>query len=206
MRFFTGALLIFSFISLTVQSQAKADNSAPYESFFDRKQNFDKDGTELYSNNHDLKKNKKLGAGISVGGAAGLMGVHAEINLDPTAALIVGMGTGPSYGTFNIQGKYNFESLYLAPYVKAGYSRWFNAGVVNSTPTNSDILRQIYSEKDLRTGKFDANFVVASLGAEYNQLEGELSGLNFYGELTIMTEVQRVKALPAGSVGIVYFY
>jgi hypothetical protein len=176
------------------------------ESFFAKSQKFDTDGTEIYSSNRELKRHKKFGSAIQMGGASGVLGINAELNLDSIATLVVGMGTGPRYGTFNIQGKYNFEALYLSPFVKAGYSRWFNAGVVNSTPTNSDILRQIYSEKDLRAGKFDANFAVASIGAEYNQLEGELSGVNFYGEVTMMVEVQKVKLLPAGAIGLIYFY
>lgn len=176
------------------------------QSFFSKKQNFDTDGTELYSSNYHLKQNKKFGVGLAMGGVNGVLGIESEFNLDPSLALVLGMGTGPSYGTFNFQGKYSFEAMYLSPYVKAGYSKWFNSGAVRSTATDSDILRQIYSDKELKAGKFDANFVVASIGAEYNQLEGELSGVNFFGEMTLMAELQKVKVAPSGSVGVIYFY
>ena len=63
-----------------------------------------------------------------------------------------------------------------------------------------------YSIRDLKNGKFGADFLVGALGAEYNQLEGELSGVNFYGELLLMTEIKTAKIVPTGAVGITYFY
>jgi hypothetical protein len=198
---FITALISFAFFC----SLAHAEELA-YESFFSKKQNIDKSGTEIYSSNLHLKQHKRFGAGMSLGGSSGVAGINAEINLDPTSALVLGIGTGPSYGTFNIQGKYNFEAYYLSPYAKAGYSKWFDTGATKSNAGDSDILRQIYSEKDLKAGKFEANFATASIGAEYNQLEGELSGLNFFGEVTAMVEMEKIKIIPTGSVGIIYFY
>ena len=201
MRKFISALAVIGLFAFAVNAE-----ELPYESFFSKKQNLDKDGTEIYTSNYHMKQNKKFGAGIAAGGANGVLGVTSEFNLDPSLALSIGLGTGPSYGTFNVLGKYSLEAMYLSPYVKAGYSRWFNSGTMKTSATSSDILRQVFSERDLKSGKFDANFVVASIGAEYNQLEGELSGVNFFGEVTAMLEVQKVKVIPTGSVGIIYFY
>lgn len=175
------------------------------ESIFIKKQKFDTDGTELYSSNLDLKGHKKFGFGTSVGGAAGMFGLNAELNLEPENTLVIGLGTGPSYGTFNILWKNNVEARYLSPYTKVGYSKWFSAGGSGSA-ADSGVLRQIFSEQDLRAGKFGADFFVASIGAEYNQLEGELSGVNFYGELVMLTEVRTARLVPSGAVGITYFY
>lgn len=177
-----------------------------YQSFFSSSQSFTNDGTELYGSNLELKKHKKVGVGIALGGVNGSIGANAELNLDPMTALVIGVGTGPSYGTFNLQGKLNFEAYYLSPFIKMGYSRWFSSGNLPSQADNSDVLRQIYSVADLRAGKFDASFLISSLGAEYNQLEGELAGLNFYGEVTMMADTRSYKLIPAGSVGLTYFY
>jgi len=191
---------------LILTSTAKAADEAPYESFFTKKQKINADGTEIYKSNYELKQNKRIGAGLAVGGVSGVLGVSAELNLAPAETLVIGMGTGPSYGTFNLQGKYNFEAEYLTPFVKLGYSKWFSSGTIPSTAATSETLRQVYSEKDLRAGKFDASFAVASIGAEYNQLEGELSGINFYGEFTLLTEVRTASVIPSGALGIIYFY
>lgn len=196
---------IVSVIGLTLSLQVKAQETA-YSSFFSKSQQFDQTGTELYSTNLEMKAHKKFGAGLALGGALGQLGALAELNLDPNRALLIGMGTGPGYGTFTLQGKYNFEALYISPYVKAGYSKWFSAGKVPSDATGSDVLRQIYSQADLKAGRFDANFVLGSFGAEYNQLEGELAGVNFFGEMTLMSELQTARLVPTGSVGITYFY
>ena len=71
---------------------------------------------------------------------------------------------------------------------------------------DSDVLRRIFSEKNLKSGKFEADFLVSSVGAEYNQLEGELAGVNFYAELVLMTELKKATIIPTGAVGITYFY
>ena len=204
MKSLSGLLiLVLSVCSLSANAQ---QSDIPFESFFTSSIKLDSDGTELYETNWELKKHKKVGIGAAIGGVNGTYGINAELNLDPMSALVIGFGTGPSYGTFNLQGKMNFEAYYLSPFLKMGYSRWFNSGRVPSSATSSDVLSQIYSAKDLRAGKFDAGFLVASVGAEYNQLEGELSGVNFYGELTMMLETASVKMVPAGAVGLTYFY
>jgi hypothetical protein len=193
-------------ISILICSSAAFSQEMAYQSFFSSSQSFDSDGTELYRSNLELKKHKKVGLGIAFGGVNGNIGANAELNLDPMTALVIGMGTGPSYGTFNLQAKLNFEAYYLSPFIKMGYSRWFSSGSLPSQAGNSDILRQVYTDAELRAGKFDAGFLVSSLGAEYNQLEGELSGLNFYGEVTMMADTKNYKLIPAGSVGLTYFY
>lgn len=197
--------VLISVLGFVLSLQVKAQETSS-SSFFSKKQQFDQTGVELYSSNLDMKANKKLGAGLALGGALGQFGALAELNLDPSRALLIGMGTGPGYGTFTLQGKYNFEALYISPYVKVGYSKWFSAGKVPSDATGSDVLRQIYSQADLKAGRFDANFVLGSFGAEYNQLEGELAGVNFFGEMTLMSELQTARLVPTGSVGITYFY
>ncbi len=176
------------------------------ESFFSKNQKFDNDGVEFYHSNLDLKRHKKIGLGVSVGGANGALGLNSELNLDAENALVIGLGAGPNYGSFNLLYKRNFESNYLSSYYKVGYAKWFSATSNTSSAGSSDVLRQIFSEKDLKSGKFDTDFLITSFGAEYNQLEGELSGVNFYGELVMMTEIKSAKMIPSGAVGLIYFY
>lgn len=176
------------------------------ESFFSKNQKFDDEGVELYNSNLELKKHKKIGLGASVGGASGAFGINSEWNLDPQQAIVVGLGTGPSYGSFNLLYKYNFESKYLSTFAKGGYSKWFSATGNTTSFGNSDMFKQVFSEKDLKSGKFDTDMAVAAVGVEYNQLEGELSGVNFYGELVLMTEIKTAKLIPTGGVGLIYFY
>ncbi len=201
---FTARLVFISMLVL-ISSKVFAETGSN-ESVFSKNQQFDKEGVELYSSNLDLKRHKKFGFGASIGGANGALGLNAELNLDPENALVIGLGTGPSYGSFSLLFKRNFESKYLSPYCKLGYSKWFNSSNNSVAAKESDVLRRIFSEKDLKAGKFDADFIISSVGAEYNQLEGELSGVNFYGEIVLMTEVKSMAIIPSGAVGITYFY
>lgn len=201
----TARLLIATglFISISVSAQSSTSSN---ESFFTRSQQFDNEGIELYNSNLELKKHKKIGLGLTLGGSNGAMGVNAELNLDPENALVIGLGTGPSYGSFNLLYKNSIESKYLSPYGKLGYSKWFKASNNSAAATSSDVLKAIYSDKDLKAGNFDADFFVGAIGAEYNQLEGPLSGVNFYGEIVLLTELKSAKLVPTGAVGVTYFY
>jgi len=198
-------VLIILFISTTLQAQTTTENLAN-ESFFAKNQKFSTDGTELYSTNLDLKRHKKIGVGVSVGGASGAFGLNSELNLDAENALVIGLGAGPSYGSFNLLYKKNREGNYLSPYGKLGYSKWFRAASTTSSVGSSDILTQIFSDNDIKSGKFDTDLMITSVGVEYNQLEAEYSGVNFYGELVMMTEIKSAKMIPSGAVGIIYFY
>lgn len=196
--------LLISSPSLFAQSSAGETTSSA--SFFSKNQRFDHEGIELYSSNLELKQHKKFGLGVSLGGANGAIGLNSELNLDPERALVIGLGAGPNYGTFNLLYKRNFEGGYLSPYGKLGYSKWFSASNNTTSAKDSDLLKRFFSEKDLVTGRFDTDFLIASGGVEYNQLEGELSGVNFFGEAVLMTEIKSAKMLLSGAIGIIYFY
>lgn len=185
---------------------AHADYEKSNESFFSLVRKVNTDGTEIYFDNLDLKKYRKFGIGTSIGGANGLLGLNAEVNLEPENALIIGLGTGPSYGSFNLAWKRNFESDYLSPYFKVGYAKWFGTSNRSITAGNSDILKRVLSSTELRTNQFNVDFLTSSLGVEYNQLEGELAGVNFFGELVLLTDIGGAITVPAGAVGLTYFY
>lgn len=50
------------------------------------------------------------------------------------------------------------------------------------------------------------NFLAGGAGLEYNQLEGNLSGINLFGELLVLADISDFKLVPTGAVGITYFY
>ncbi|OFZ28421.1 MAG: hypothetical protein A2622_04795 [Bdellovibrionales bacterium RIFCSPHIGHO2_01_FULL_40_29] len=176
------------------------------QSVFDKNQKFDSEGVELYDSNLEMKDHKKFGLGVMVGGAAGLIGLNLEINLDPTEAIGFGLGAGSGYNSFQVGWKHNFIGNYLSPYTKVGYSKWFNSASSSSAAGDSDILKRVLTDDEIKNNRFSADFIVASGGLEYNQLEGELSGMNLFGELVMMAEVQDLTLIPSGAVGIIYYY
>lgn len=189
-----------------IGSNAVAPAGAEGNSIFSKKQKLEADGTELYKSNLEMKDYKKFGFGVSMGGATGLVGLNFEANLDPTEALALGLGSGPSYNTFAVAWKHNFIGNYISPYTKVGYSKWFNSSGRSSSAADSDILKRVLSDEEIRNNRFSADFIVASAGLEYNQLEGDLSGVNLVGELVLMTEMEKLTIIPSGAVGIIYYY
>ena len=186
---------------------AKAQTSTGTTSIFSKNQKFDNEGIELYNNNLDMKSMKKVGAGLAVGGMTGLIGLNVEINIMPEDTIFFGLGSGKGFNTFNFGYKKNFEGYYMSPYTKVGLTRWSDSANSNSgAASSSDVLRQVLSDNQIRDNRFYVNFLAGGVGLEYNQLEGNLSGINLFGELLVLTDISDFKLVPTGSIGITYFY
>ena len=153
-----------------------------------------------------MKSYKKFGFGAALGGLNGFFGVNIEANIVPENALFLGVGGGDGYNAFSAGWKHNFESEYLSPYTKVGYSRWFNTRSSGAVANQSDILRRTLSDSEIRQNRFNVDFIAGGVGLEYNQLEGELSGVNIFAEVLAMTDISRITIIPTGSVGLIYFY
>lgn len=205
-KLFIVTVLLNLHVNAQNMTEAEQKMAPNQQSFFNRNQNITTDGTELYESNLEMKAYKKFGIGITLGGMTGLLGLNAEINLDPTEALNIGMGMGLSYRSFNLDWKHNFLGNYLSPYTKVGYAKWFNTAGNSSSTGDSDILRRVLSENEIKNNRFGVDFIGASAGLEYNQLEGELSGVNFFGEILLMAEVEKFTIIPSGAVGLIYYY
>lgn len=208
--FKTAALIAFVLSAQMSNAQtntaAVSTTNEQNQSVFGKKQKFDHEGVELYDSNVEMKSYKRFGLGLMAGGSTGVFSVNGEINLDLNEALTIGLGMGPGYGSFGINWKHNFEAIYLSPYTKLGYAKWYSSSRGASSATDSAVLKRVYSENDLRNNRFDVDFIVGSAGLEYNQLEGELSGINLFGEIVMMTELRKVSLIPTGAIGITYYY
>ena len=197
-------LLIIALTFLT--SAAFAQSETTNQSVFSKSQKFDNEGVELYDSNYELKTYKKIGLGLSTGGMTGGLGFNLEVNLQPEDALAFGIGAGKAYNSFHIAWKHNYEAAYLSPYTKVGYANWFNSNSKSESASSNDILDRVLSENQIKENKFSANFLAAGMGLEYNQLEGELAGVNFFGELMVMGELNSSIYLPTAGLGLTYFY
>ena len=197
-------LLLSALTFLT--SAAFAQSETTNQSVFSKSQKFDNEGVELYDSNYELKTYKKIGLGLSTGGMTGGLGFNLEVNLQPEDALAFGIGAGKAYNSFHIAWKHNYEAAYLSPYTKVGYANWFNSNSKSESASSNDILDRVLSENQIKENKFSANFLAAGMGLEYNQLEGELAGVNFFGELMVMGELNSSIYLPTAGLGLTYFY
>jgi len=159
-----------------------------------------------YESTLKMRTERKVGAGLSIGGALGVAGATLELNFEDADGVVAGFGTGPGYNSVLLGWKHAFDGDYLAPYTTVGYSRWYNSRGRGDDYSKSDILDRVLTASEKKDGRFGTDFVNASLGLQYNQLSGDFAGLSFYGELTAMYEVKRAMLLPNGSVGALYYF
>ncbi|WP_295901023.1 hypothetical protein [uncultured Bdellovibrio sp.] len=165
-------------------------------------------GTNSFSYPSTLKMraDRKVGAGMAVGGTLGVVGFNMELNFEDADGVLAGFGTGPGYNSFQLAWKHAFDGDYLAPYTSVGYSRWYNSRGRGDDLSKSNILDRVLSDNEKKEGRFGTDFVNASLGLQYNQLSGDFAGISFFGELTAMYEINRSMLLPNGSVGAIYYF
>ena len=152
-----------------------------------------------------MREEKKVGVGLGVGGVLGFMGVNLELNLEDENATLLGFGVGGGYSTFHLQWKHSFEGQYFTPYFTAGFSRWYNTQERN-LQDSSYVLRTVLDEETLKQGVFSSDFLVGSVGLQYNELEGDFSGAGFYFEFNLLGSFSKSTIVPSGSVGAIYYF
>lgn len=178
-------LILFSFLSIQI---AHAD-----------------DFSTVYSSNWKMHTERKVGAGVNIGGALGSLGIALDLNFEDENGAFAGFGQGPGYKTFAMAWKHSFEGEYLTPYTTLGYSRWYSS-FGNGDVSDSTVLNQVLSKNEKSSGKFGADFITGSFGAQYNELGGDFQGLSFYGDVSLMFEFNKGKLIPLGSVGSIYYF
>lgn len=206
-KIFLACLIAPVLLQAAVEGAADStSNASMSENVFEIKKNYDAEGIEIYDSNLQMRSFKRLGVNAQVGGAVGIFGVNAEFNYEPSNAVLAGFGMGPGFNSFNARWKHSFVSNYLSPFVTAGYSKWFNTNGSSISYKDSEVLNRVLTDDEKASGRFGADFGVASAGLEYTQLEGELSGMTFFGEVVLLHEIKRSTLVPTGSVGVGYFF
>ncbi len=158
-----------------------------------------------YETNLKLRQDRKVGAGLGVGGALGGVGGLFELNVEDENAGLVGFGTGSGYQTFSLAWKKSFEGEYFTPYTTLGYAHWWDSGS-KSQADRSSTLNNFLSKNEKAKNSFGLDLVTGSFGMQYNQLSGELAGSSFYLELGALLSLENTKLLPTGSVGALYYF
>ncbi|UYL10643.1 hypothetical protein B9G69_008650 [Bdellovibrio sp. SKB1291214] len=159
-----------------------------------------------YSSTLNMRESRKVGVGMSVGGALGLVGIAGEFNFEDENGVVAGFGTGPGYNSIQFAWKHAFEGDYIAPYYTAGYSRWYNSMGNSGSWKESSILDRVLTDDEKKSGRFGTDFLNASLGLQYNQLSGDFAGVSCFAEVVAMYEVKRSQLIPSGTVGALYYF
>ena len=159
----------------------------------------------IYTNNLHLHEDRKVGVGFGLGGVLGSAGLNIELNLKRDQAVLTGFGQGRDFGTFHLMWKQSLEGQYFTPYYSAGIAHWYNSRVRNISRT-SHVLDAVLSDNIRHEGPFNVDFIVGSLGLQYNQLDGDWTGAGFYFEFNLMAALNNTAIVPNASVGTIYYF
>lgn len=197
-RRFASMLIVCSVVFLHPFREARAEVMSSVSGAFQNSMSFE--------STLKMRDQLRMGAGVSVGGQLGIMGINTELNFEDENSAITGIGSGPGYKSVQLAWKHAFDGDYLSPYFTAGYSHWYNSSGIGGRANDSSILNSILTESEKKSGKFGADFVNLSFGLQYNQLSGNFYGFSFYAEVVGMYEVKRSQLIPSGVVGSTYYF
>lgn len=160
--------------------------------------------TPTYESNLKFRGDRKVGVGTQVGGTAGLLGLHLELNIEEQDSVVSGFGFGQGFSTFTVAWKRSYEGLFFTPYTTVGWSRWFNSAS-GRTP-DSYMLEATLRSSEIEEGRFGIDYLVTSIGAQYNQLDGDLIGTTLFAEVGLFFAPERGQLMPSAAVGTTYFF
>lgn len=194
------------------QFQAPSSSTSSSESssgLSDRAASFLKiDENNSYSDQFQMREERKIGFGGSLGGDAGMLGLRAEYNFDEAQSGMGALGFGPGYQAFSFSYKYSwygFLDTELSPYLAAGYSHWSYRGA--GEWSGSDVLRQALNEEQKNSRRFGVDFIPVTAGLQYFILEGEAAGLSFFGELNLLNQIQPTRQMIlSGALGATFYF
>lgn len=169
---------------------------------------------ELYSGQEfasafEMRSKRRVGVGLATSGQLGLAGVMIELNFAAMDSFVAGYGGGPRFNALAFEWKHVMGGRSISPYATLGYAHWFNSnskgGPIEKT-TPSVLGSRFLSSDEKTTGVFAKEFIIPSIGLQYNQLVGPSVGTSFFAEIVVLMEASDLTPVPTGAVGALYYF
>ena len=171
---------------------------------------FDYDRTDEAREVSGFWSKRKMGVGMTAGGAYGLVGGVVGIHFHPQWSVDLGFGGGSHFQSYGLRvKKMLFLSSPLNPYIGVGFHRWMRT---TTRPINSDsispgyVADQFMSDDQRSKGFIDEKLIHGSLGIQYTFTQGEWVGYGFFLEALFMVSVEDFDSAPTASLGFNYFF
>lgn len=149
----------------------------------------------------DFKEERRFGAGVGVGGPLSALGLEVEFNLDPRFSLSGGVGSGFSYSTFAVKGKYFLLGDQVSPYFLVGFARWWSQGTLERD-IGPSVLKNIFLDGvDPRAG-FSIWTVYPGIGVQFMHD----SGFALYAEAHYLFKVPNFANGTYAGIGASWFF
>jgi len=162
-----------------------------------------------FSSAIEMRSRRRVGVGLSTSGQLGLAGAIVELNFAATDSFVAGYGGGPRFNALAFEWKHVFGGRSISPYATLGYAHWFNSnskgGAIEKT-TPAILGSRFLSDEEKSTGVFAKEFLIPSVGLQYNQLVGPSVGTSFFAEVVLLMEASDLSPVPTGSIGALYYF
>lgn len=107
----------------------------------------------------DIKLDHRFGTGLLVAGAAGILGLGIDINLNPFFSTTAFMGTGYEFTAVGVKAQYYILGESVHPYIGAGYATWFaSPGILNLDKINPSLIYGSLLNADQKAAAFKNGF------------------------------------------------
>ena len=153
--------------------------------------------TTFHADGLSLRKNKKVGVGMTAMGAYGVTGLHLELNFTPKISAVTGFGLGDGYQTFNFQIRNMIGGTSFIPYVAAGYARWYTTSndPKDFSETTPEFLGKDFLNSEERRGRFAENIIYPAAGVQFIMLDGEWAGFAINAEFQFLIDIDELMGL-----------
>ncbi len=162
-----------------------------------------------FANAFEMRSRRRVGVGLGTSGQLGLAGALIELNFAAMDSFVAGYGGGPRFNALAFEWKHVLGGRSISPYTTLGYAHWFNSnskgGTIEKT-TPSILGSRFLSSEEKSTGVFAKEFIIPSVGLQYNQLVGPSVGTSFFAEVVILMEASDLTPVPTGAIGALYYF
>lgn len=160
-----------------------------------------------YADPHAFNDDRKVGVGVVMSGATGLLGLHMHFSPGLDFSFGLGYGGASDLKAMNFYFRHLLTNTQLALYWTAGYARWWNSGgepLARTTPPY--LYERFLSPQEKATGRFTEHILYPGIGAQFYKMSGEWQGLSLYAEGLVMTDMDDLRVHPALGVGTFYYF
>jgi hypothetical protein len=148
---------------------------------------------------------RTFGLGFVGAGAYGVFGMEFDFTAGQDWSFGFGLGTGMTYSTWGLHGRYFLKQGRLSSFIEAGYANWYMGKVPTSTEGDSSnylLKRFVYQNGQPPGSASRANIVYPGLGLLYQNS----SGLAAMAQLQYMISARDFSGGLFASSGIYYYF
>ncbi len=155
----------------------------------------------------DFKVDHRIGAGLMIGGSSGVMGLIADININPFFSTTVSLGTGYAYYAAGAKFQYYLLGTILSPFIGVGYAHWRSFRGINEIGALypnfifSALLNDEQKKSTVKDG-LALHLAYPSIGLQYIHE----SGFGVSTEIVYLFDVTDFKGVPYFSVQTFYYF